>query len=448
MKFNETGAFILSETKNGERIVSCGGRISTQPGTAVELYKKATDKEKNLKLVSRVVASGHKTILEHHYFNIAFNNVSIFIEQYLIEFRLASFTIKSGRYVNFSSAGFNLPNSFTDEQKKLLKTHYKKMFKTYDKFVAAGIPVEDARFVLPYGLKTNIYMSMNARELVHIICSMIYGRGKYYEEIIELGLQLKAQFDERYPGLIEANSKYYTEDLNKVLQISQEPCKKPEFVSHSASLISGSTGSGEAINEFAKASGYEKFDFETALKDDKQSKLLEHFSYTFKVNHFALIILKHYSRHRMQTLSTAPIVQMAGINKFVIPETILAEPELKTEFEKCIKENRRIYNKLLEQNINPYLMIYITPHATAIDFVSTMNARELLHFMNLRTCSRAQWEIRYLANDMLKLLKKHDPTLFGGFGPSCYTYGVCPEGRLCCGKQAEMKAKFDNLEND
>ena len=36
---------------------------------------------------------------------------------------------------------------------------------------------------------------------------MIYGRGKYYEEIIELGLQLKAQFDERYPGLIEANAK-------------------------------------------------------------------------------------------------------------------------------------------------------------------------------------------------------------------------------------------------
>ena len=448
MKFNETGAFILSETKNGERIVSCGGRISTQPGTAVELYKKATDKEKNLKLVSRVVASGHKTILEHHYFNIAFNNVSIFIEQYLIEFRLASFTIKSGRYVNFSSAGFNLPNSFTDEQKKLLKTHYKKMFKTYDKFVAAGIPVEDARFVLPYGLKTNIYMSMNARELVHIICSMIYGRGKYYEEIIELGLQLKAQFDERYPGLIEANAKYYTEDLNKVLKISHEPCKKPEFVSHEATLVSGSTNSGEAINEFAKASGYERFDFETALKDDKQSKLLEHFSYTFKVKDFALIILKHYSRHRMQTLSTAPIVQMAGINRFVIPETILAEPELKAEFEKCIKENRRIYNKLLEQNINPYLMIYITPHATAIDFVSTMNARELLHFMNLRTCSRAQWEIRYLANDMLKLLKKQDPTLFGGFGPSCYTYGVCPEGRLCCGKQAEMKAKFDNLENN
>ena len=51
MKQNESGALILSETKNGERIVSCGGRISTRPGSAIELYRKATDKEKNLNLI-------------------------------------------------------------------------------------------------------------------------------------------------------------------------------------------------------------------------------------------------------------------------------------------------------------------------------------------------------------------------------------------------------------
>ena len=446
MKLNESGAFILSETKNGERIVSCGGRISTRPGTAVELYKKATDKQKNLNLISKVVASGHKTVLEHHNFNIAFNNVSIFVEQYLIEFRLASYTIKSGRYVNFSNAGFNLPTGFSTEQQTMLKTHYKKMFKIYDKFVAAGVPVEDARFILPYGLKTNIYMTCNARELIHVICTMIYGRGKHYEEVYNLGLQLKAQFDERYPGMIELNEKLYTSDLSEVLSVNPEPCKKPEYVSHTAKLLSYSQNASEALDDFAKTTGYEKFDFKTALKDNKLSKLLEHFNYTFKVDNFALIILKHYTRHRMQALSTSPIVKMATINKFVIPESISANPELKADFEKAIKDNRKIYNKLIEQNTNPYLLIYITPHATAIDFVSTLNARELLHFSNLRTCTRAQWEIRNLATSMLKQLKTVDPQMFANFGPSCYTYGVCPEGRLCCGKQMEMKEKFDNLE--
>ena len=445
MKQNESGALILSETKNGERIVSCGGRISTRPGTAIELYRNATDKEKNLNLVSKVVASGHKTILEHHYFNIAFNNVSIFVEQYLIEFRLASYTIKSGRYVNFSNAGFNLPNGFSDDQKKMLKTHYKKMFKIYDKFVAAGVPVEDSRFILPYGLKTNIYMSLNARELIHVICTMIYGRGKHYEEIYELGMQLKSQFDERYAGLVEANAKYYIDDLSEVLNITPSPCKKIEYVKHTSTMIAHSDNAFQTLNEVAMVSGFEKFDLNLALKDNKLAKMLEHFTYTFKVENFALIILKHYTRHRMQSLSTMPIVKMANINKFVMPESIESNEELKKDFEKAIKENRRLFNKLVEQNVNPYLLIYATPHATAIDFVSTLNARELLHFCNLRTCTRAQWEIRNLATAMLKDLKTIDPEMFKAYGPSCYTYGVCPEGRLCCGKQKEMKDKFDNL---
>lgn len=445
MKQNESGALILSETKNGERIVSCGGRISTRPGSAIELYRKATDKEKNLNLISKVVASGHKTVLEHHYFNVAFNNVSIYVEQFLIEFRLASYTIKSGRYVNFQKAGFNLPSGFNDEQRKLLSTHYKKMFKVYKKFVDAGIPVEDARFILPYGLKTNIYMSLNAREFVHVICTMVYGRGKHYEEIYNLGMQLKEQFDLRYPGLIEANEKNYSDDLSDVLNITPEKCKKIEYVSHEAKLVAHSENAYDSLEEIAKVSGYEKFDFMTALKDDKLSKMLEHFNYTFKVQNFALIILKHYTRHRMQSLSTMPIVKMANINKFVIPESISSNEDLKSDFEKCIKENRRIFNKLVEQAVNPYLLIYVTPHATAIDFVSTLNARELLHFCNLRTCTRAQWEIRNLATSMLAQLKSIDTKMFANYGPSCYTYGVCPEGRLCCGKQKEMKDKFDNL---
>lgn len=445
MKKNESGVLILSETKNGERIVSCGGRISTKPGTAIELYRKATNKEKNLKLVSKVVSSGHKTVLEHHYFNLAFNNVSIFVEQFLIEFRLASFTIKSGRYVNFSNAGFNLPSGFNENQQKLIKSHCKKMFGFYDKFVANGVPVEDARFILPYGLKTNIYMSLNARELVHVICTMIYGRGKHYEEIYNLGLQLKEQLDTRYPGLVDGSKHLYENDLSDVLKIDPKPVKNIEYVYHNAELLSYPTNAKQTLDDFAKATGYEKFDFKTALKDDKQAKLLEHFNYTFKVENFSLIILKHLSRHRMQSLATPPLIKIVDCNKFVIPETIKANPELLEDYIKCIEDNRELYNKLLG-NVDPYLLIYITPHASVIDLVTTMNARELLHLCNLRTCTRAQWVIRDLVTDMLKQLKHVDKDMFECYGPSCYTFGVCPEGRMCCGKQLEMKNKFDSME--
>lgn len=445
MKKNESGVVILSETKNGERIVSCGGRISTKPGTAIELYRKSTSKEKNLNLISKVVSSGHKTVLEHHYFNLAFNNVSIFVEQFLIEFRLASFTIKSGRYVNFSNAGFNLPDGFNEEQQKLIKSHCKKMFSFYDKFVANSIPVEDARFILPYGLKTNIYMSLNARELVHVVCTMIYGRGKKYDEIYKLGLQLKEQLDTRYPNLVENSKNLYTDELDDVLNINPKPVEKIEYVYHSAKLLSYPINAKQTLDDFAKTTGYEKFDFKTALKDDKQAKLLEHFNYTFKVENFSLIILKHLSRHRMQSLATPPLAKIVDCNKFVIPETIKANSELLEDYKNCIEDNRKLYNSLLGK-VDPNLLIYITPHASVIDLVTTMNARELLHLCNLRTCSRAQWVIRDLVTDMLKQLKHIDKDMFANFGPSCYTFGVCPEGRMCCGKQLEMKNKFDNME--
>ena len=340
-------------------------------------------KEKNLNLISKVVASGHKTILEHHHFNIAFNNVSIFIEQYLIEFRLASYTIKSGRYVNFSKAGFNLPNEFTDTQKSKIKSHYKEMFKLYDKFVAANIPVEDARFILPYGLKTNIYMSLNARELIHVICTMIYGRGKHYSEVYSLGMQLKSQFDERYPSLIEANAKYYTEDLSLSLTVKNEPAGKPEYVTHSAELVSFTENASEKLDDFAKFCGYDKFDFKTALKDNKLSKLLEHFNYTFKVENFSLIVLKHYTRHRMQSLSTAPIVNITNSNKFVMPESIKQNAELKTLYESAIKKNRKLYNLLVAENLNPYLMISLIREESFFnnEAVSSTGAMGLMQLM-------------------------------------------------------------------
>lgn len=446
MKKNESGVLILSETKDGQRIVSCGGRISTRPGTAIELYRGATDKDKNLNLISKVVSSGHKTVLEHHYFNLAFNNISIFVEQFLIEFRLASFTIKSGRYVNFSSAGFNLPDTFTLEQKAKVKSHYKRMFKYYDKFVNSGIPVEDARFILPYGLKTNIYMSVNARELIHIICTMIYGRGSKYSEIKALGLQLKEQFDSRYPNLIESSKNAYTDQLDSVLDETPKPVEKVEFVYQDVELISYPNNARETLDQFALSTGYKKFDLNTALKDDKQAKLLEHFNYTFKVHNFALIILKHLTRHRMQSLATPPLVKMVDASKFVIPKTILESEELTKDFKKCIRENRKLYNELKE-SLDPSDLVYLIPHGAGVDLVSTMNARELLHFCNLRNCSRAQWVIRDLSIEMLRQLKVADREMFEGYGPSCYTYGVCPEGRMCCGKQMEMKEKFDNLAN-
>ena len=70
--------------------------------------------------------------------------------------------------------------------------------------------------------------------------------------------------------------------------------------------------------------------------------------------------------------------------------------------------------------------------------MTTMNANELYTFFRLRTCNRAQWEIKACADALLTILREQYPVLFSLFGPSCYVMGRCPEGRMSCGKMEEV----------
>jgi thymidylate synthase (FAD) len=76
--------------------------------------------------------------------------------------------------------------------------------------------------------------------------------------------------------------------------------------------------------------------------------------------------------------------------------------------------------------------------------VVTMNARSLMNFFGLRCCSRAQWEIRDVARQMVALVYPVAPHLFAKAGPPCVA-GKCPEGKMSCGKMLEMREEYDKL---
>lgn len=186
---------ILNVSPEAAAMIASGGRISTMDGTAGEIYAKslAAGQEKNEKLIGKVLSSGHTSVLEHCYVNLSFENVSVLAEQFLIEFRLASFTVKSRRYVDFSKAGYVSPAFADDAQRVVFENTAASLFRTYDALEAAGIPKEDARFVLPYCFCSNFFCSMNARELVHVMNELTYGRGSRIPELRALGESLFAQ---------------------------------------------------------------------------------------------------------------------------------------------------------------------------------------------------------------------------------------------------------------
>jgi thymidylate synthase (FAD) len=92
--------------------------------------------------------------------------------------------------------------------------------------------------------------------------------------------------------------------------------------------------------------------------------------------------------------------------------------------------NTKLIQELLDMGISFEDARMLSPQGIKTNIVVTMNARELLHFFNLRCCARAQWELRQAATEMLKQVKKIAPVIFEKAGPNCISLGYCPEGEL------------------
>lgn len=194
-------AIIAGHTSKPSNFCLAAARISTTKGSALEIYNESMEKE-DTSLIEKVLDMGHHSVSEHIYFNIIFDNVSVIVEQFIIEFRLASFTVKSRRYVDYKKMGFVEPElRFRDdvsegERADLTKLYIEVMeslFSSYTELTDNGVPREDARFVLPYCFRSNFYCTVNARELMKIIYSACYGRGSLYPEIKNIGNMLLDQ---------------------------------------------------------------------------------------------------------------------------------------------------------------------------------------------------------------------------------------------------------------
>ena len=178
----------------------------------------------------------------------------------------------------------------------------------------------------------------------------------------------------------------------------------------------------------------------------------EHASFTFAVEGVSRALLAQLTRHRIASFSVQSqrYVSMADGFDYVIPPSIeaLGEEEAREfarEMEQMHAWSLRWQEKLggARESANQDAR-FVLPNACATRLVVTMNARELLHFFELRCCNRAQWEIRELAWRMLALCREAAPALFEHAGPACLR-GACPEGKSTCGQMAKVRERSENL---
>lgn len=177
---------------------------------------------------------------------------------------------------------------------------------------------------------------------------------------------------------------------------------------------------------------------------------VEHATFTFGIEGVSRSLLAQITRHRIASFSVKSQRYVTENFSYIIPPRI-AElgPEYIEEYQEQMATIQGWYDYWLDKLSADGESAredarFVLPNATETKLIVTMNARELFHFFNVRCCNRAQWEIRALAKEMLRLVRGVAPVLFTNSGPRCLT-GQCPEGAMSCKRQVEVRKEFASL---
>ncbi len=175
--------------------------------------------------------------------------------------------------------------------------------------------------------------------------------------------------------------------------------------------------------------------------------VLEHASFSLGIEGVSRVLSHQLVRHRLASFSqqSQRYVSFDEGFSYQVPPSILQNESLHREYDRMMGQLAELYRHLRKRDIPAEDARFVLPNAADTRLVMTMNARELRHFFRLRCCRRAQWEIRALATEILRQLRKIAFPLFHDAGPACLS-GPCPEGPMSCGEVKVVRLEFGKLE--
>jgi thymidylate synthase (FAD) len=185
------------------------------------------------------------------------------------------------------------------------------------------------------------------------------------------------------------------------------------------------TPNPEKIIEEAGRTAHESFDrltpdshvkFIRMLLKLGHESVLEHAVASFRISGVSRSLTHQLVRHRIAsyTQKSQRYVNESNFD-YVIPYTILANNEALIIYKDFMERTRDVYKKLINLGIPKEDARFVLPNATKTEIVLTANFRELRHMIKLRGSKEAQWEIRNVFIEILKILKEYAPTVFEDF---------------------------------
>jgi thymidylate synthase (FAD) len=168
----------------------------------------------------------------------------------------------------------------------------------------------------------------------------------------------------------------------------------------------------ELEKELLSKPGYEKELIAKALRD-KTFDVIEHAVFMFEIEGISRVCSHQLVRHRIASYDQES-QRFSAVEKedFIVPHTIQSNPAALHVYEEVLKASIAAFKKLKELEVPKEDARFVLPQSIGTKLVVTANARALMHFMFQRTALQAQWEIRELAELMLKECRKVAPSIF------------------------------------
>lgn len=439
-----------------ETLSAAYARISRYPHRVDELRRRAREEVDKARRSNKTIIfeMGHHSVAEHACFNFDVIGISRLAVEALQNFRLASYTEKSQRYITLKD-DYVLPTEIVDggfgeDFVELIESQnqlYHSLFDELKKFHVEKDPAladakrdlanrakEDARYVASLATQSQLGMTVNARELELMVRRFA---SHSLAEIRDLGRRLYDEAIKVAPSILlfcEAND--YDRDTYPALKASVD---RLGFEKHTQADVELIDATGEADRRLlaallhrVKRASYSacmqavehmsedqrldliKQAFERAELYDSMLREFEHVSLTYEIICSASCFAQ-LKRHRMASISPQPYDPSLG---FSTPGPLSAIDRT-DDFRRVMEHSQNLYHEIAKKD--PVVAAYALTNAHRRRVLVTMNARELYHFSRLRSDAHAQAEIRGISNDMVHLGRTTMPlTLMLAGGKDAY----------------------------
>ena len=135
-----------------------------------------SDPQNPLGLVKHLYKNGHHSVFEHIYFTFKIEGISRACSHQLVRHRHCSFTQRSQRYCSEDGFEYVTPLALDNDDFRADMEYLSRWYKIYQ---GEGVPNEDARYILPNACATEMYLSCNLRELIHIANERLCTRAQW-----------------------------------------------------------------------------------------------------------------------------------------------------------------------------------------------------------------------------------------------------------------------------